>query len=68
VRLIKACRRCNLEKILKLKNLIDSLCQTAYICTRLKKPFAETFPNATVSKESYGGRGEIAQLVRAHDS
>ena len=45
------CHRCNLEKILKLKNLIGSLYQTDYICTRKKVAV-----------------GEIAQLVRAHDS
>jgi hypothetical protein len=30
--------------------------------------FATTFAEASVVKEGYGGHGEIAQLVRAHDS
>ena len=46
---------CNIENILKLKNVIASLYQTDYICTRKK------------SKENKIA-GEIAQLVRAHDS
>ena len=45
---------CNLEKILKLKNLIVNLYQTDYICTRKKVKIRFD--------------GEIAQLVRAHDS
>ena len=30
--------------------------------------FATTLAEASVGKEGYGGHGEIAQLVRAHDS
>ena len=50
---------CNIAKIIKIQNHIGILADDAYICTRQK----------TARKGGiHGTGGEIAQMVRAHDS